>query len=184
MGVWELVLLKIFQLYKENLGSILHENWMMCSSFQLKHLIDVVIKRIGLDCGDRFKADSRQGVPWIYWSFFTGFFFTGIKEFQEKMTNILRVFLDSRKVKFHINGPLPLDSAFPRFTDFEVAHHYLQQVSWIKLIDILFRYCRVINGDLQIPGSPFQRNLSDLHSSNRGTTEIWFPREGIYFVWP
>jgi len=57
---------------------------------KLKHLIDVVIKRIGLDCGDRFKADSR-------------------------------------KVKFHINGPLPLDSAFPRFTDFEVAHHYLQQ---------------------------------------------------------
>ena len=73
---------------------ILHENGMMFSSFsfQLKHLIDVVIKRIGLDCGDRFKADSR-------------------------------------KVKFHINGPLPLDSAFPRFTDFEVAHHYLQQVS-------------------------------------------------------
>ena len=67
----------------------------MFFSFQLKHLIDVVIKRIGLDCGDRFKADSR-------------------------------------KVKFHINGPLPLDSAFPRFTDFEVAHHYLQQVFWIK----------------------------------------------------
>ena len=68
----------------------------MFFSFQLKHLIDVVIKRIGLDCGDRFKADSR-------------------------------------KVKFHINGPLPLDSAFPRFTDFEVAHHYLQQVFLINV---------------------------------------------------
>ena len=62
-------------------------------SSQLKHLIDVVIKRIGLDCGDRFKADSR-------------------------------------KVKFYVTGPLPLDSAFPKFTDFEVVHHYLQQVSF------------------------------------------------------
>lgn len=59
--------------------------------FQLKHLVDVVVKRIGLDCGDRFKANSK-------------------------------------KVKFYISGPLPLDTCFPKFTDFEVAHHYLQQV--------------------------------------------------------
>lgn len=57
---------------------------------KLKHLIDVVIKRIGLECGDRFKANSR-------------------------------------KVKFHVSGPLPESIEFPRFTDFEVVHHYLQQ---------------------------------------------------------
>lgn len=58
---------------------------------KLKHLIDVVVKRIGLECGDRFKANSR-------------------------------------KVKFHVCGPLPNDDAFPKFTDFEVVHQYLQQV--------------------------------------------------------
>lgn len=60
---------------------------------KLKHLIDVVVKRIGnLDIGDRFKANSR-------------------------------------KVKFCVKGPLPPDSSFPKFTDFEVVHHYLQQTN-------------------------------------------------------
>jgi len=59
---------------------------------KLKHLIDVVVKRIGLECGDRFKANSK-------------------------------------KVKFYVSGPLPEDSVFARFTDFEVVHHYLQQTS-------------------------------------------------------
>ena len=37
--------------------------------------------------------------------------------------------LGAKKVKFVINGPLPSDSAFPSFRDFEVVHHYLQTSS-------------------------------------------------------
>ena len=61
-----------------------------------------MVKRIGLEVGDRFKANSR-------------------------------------KVKFYVSGPLPDEKAFPRFTDFEVVHHYLQQVSILKKskIDIM-----------------------------------------------
>ena len=33
---------------------------------------------------------------------------------------------DSRKVKFVIKGPLPNDSEFAKFTDFQVEHHYLR----------------------------------------------------------
>ena len=65
-----------------------------------------MVKRIGLEVGDRFKANSR-------------------------------------KVKFYVSGPLPDDKAFPRFTDFEVVHHYLQQVSVIlyeKKTTQLFSY--------------------------------------------
>jgi len=57
---------------------------------KLKHLVDVVVKRIGIEVGDRFKANSK-------------------------------------KLKFLVSGPLPEDLAFPKFTDFEVVHHYLQQ---------------------------------------------------------
>lgn len=32
----------------------------------------------------------------------------------------------ARKFKFVVNGPIPPDSVFPRFRDFEVCHHYLQ----------------------------------------------------------
>ena len=59
------------------------------SHLQIKHLVDIVVKRIGLEIGDRFKADSR-------------------------------------KVKFVVKGPLPPNIAFPKFTDFEIVHHYLQ----------------------------------------------------------
>merc|ERR1711983_28219 len=34
---------------------------------------------------------------------------------------------NSKKVKFHVSGPLPGNAEFPKFTDFEVEHHYLQQ---------------------------------------------------------
>ena len=51
--------------------------------------MDIVVRRIGLEIGDRFKADSR-------------------------------------KVKFVVKGPLPPNHAFPKFTDFEIVHHYLQ----------------------------------------------------------
>lgn len=37
-----------------------------------------------------------------------------------------RLSVNAKKVKFAINGPLPNDSAFPNFRDFEVTHHYLQ----------------------------------------------------------
>merc|ERR550532_647237 len=57
---------------------------------KLRRLVDVVVKRIGLEIGDRFKANSK-------------------------------------KVKFHVSGPLPGNAEFPKFTDFEVEHHYLQQ---------------------------------------------------------
>ena len=57
---------------------------------KLRRLVDVVVKRIGLEIGDRFKANSK-------------------------------------KVKFHVSGPLPRNGEFPKFTDFEVEHHYLQQ---------------------------------------------------------
>ena len=33
---------------------------------------------------------------------------------------------NSRKVKFVVRGPLPLPEFFPKFTDYEVVHHYLQ----------------------------------------------------------
>lgn len=36
---------------------------------------------------------------------------------------------NSRKVKFLVKGPLPPDSAFPRFQDFDVVHNYLQASS-------------------------------------------------------
>ena len=65
---------------------------------KLKHLVDVVVKRIGIEVGDRFKANSK-------------------------------------KLKFLVSGPLPEDLAFPKFTDFEVVHHYLQQVS-VLLMEI------------------------------------------------
>jgi hypothetical protein len=35
----------------------------------------------------------------------------------------------AKKVKFVVNGPLPDDSAFPSFRDFEVVHTYLQTPS-------------------------------------------------------
>ena len=35
----------------------------------------------------------------------------------------------AKKVKFVVNGPLPGDSQFPPFRDFEVCHHYLQTAS-------------------------------------------------------
>jgi len=56
---------------------------------KLNHLVDLVVKRIGLEIGDRFKANSR-------------------------------------KVKFVVRGKLPEESKFPKFTDFDVVHHYLQ----------------------------------------------------------
>ncbi|KAK4876206.1 hypothetical protein RN001_012628 [Aquatica leii] len=37
-----------------------------------------------------------------------------------------RLLTNSRKLKFLVNGPLPDDSAFPSFQDFEVVHNYLQ----------------------------------------------------------
>jgi len=40
-----------------------------------------------------------------------------------------RLKVNSRKVKFAVNLPLPRDSAFPSFRDFEVVHHYLQTTS-------------------------------------------------------
>lgn len=40
-----------------------------------------------------------------------------------------RLAAGAKKVKFAINGPLPKESAFPNYRDFEVAHHYLQTSS-------------------------------------------------------
>ncbi|XP_023331703.1 TRPL translocation defect protein 14 isoform X2 [Eurytemora carolleeae] len=40
-----------------------------------------------------------------------------------------RLKVNARKVKFAISGPLPPDSSFPSFRDFEVVHHYLQTAS-------------------------------------------------------
>jgi len=37
-----------------------------------------------------------------------------------------RLLTNSRKLKFLVNGPLPDDTAFPSFQDFEVVHNYLQ----------------------------------------------------------
>ncbi|XP_053677110.1 TRPL translocation defect protein 14 [Anopheles nili] len=37
-----------------------------------------------------------------------------------------RLSITSRKVKFLVSGPVPADSAFPAFQDFEVVHNYLQ----------------------------------------------------------
>uniref|UniRef100_A0A2M4A876 NadR/Ttd14 AAA domain-containing protein n=1 Tax=Anopheles triannulatus TaxID=58253 RepID=A0A2M4A876_9DIPT len=37
-----------------------------------------------------------------------------------------RLSITSRKVKFLVSGPMPPDSAFPAFQDFDVTHHYLQ----------------------------------------------------------
>jgi len=36
---------------------------------------------------------------------------------------------NAKKIKFAISGPLPKDSAFPNFRDFEVTHNYLQTTS-------------------------------------------------------
>jgi len=40
-----------------------------------------------------------------------------------------RLKVNSRKVKFAVNLPLPKDSMFPSFRDFEVVHHYLTTTS-------------------------------------------------------
>jgi len=40
-----------------------------------------------------------------------------------------RLNVNAKKIKFAINGPLPKDSAFPKFRDFEVTHNYLQTAS-------------------------------------------------------
>merc|ERR1712183_529567 len=40
-----------------------------------------------------------------------------------------RLSVNAKKIKFAINGPLPKDSAFPNFRDFEVTHNYLQTAS-------------------------------------------------------
>lgn len=37
-----------------------------------------------------------------------------------------RLLTNSRKRKFLVKGPLPLDSVFPPFQDFDVVHNYLQ----------------------------------------------------------
>ncbi|XP_063238835.1 TRPL translocation defect protein 14 isoform X2 [Bacillus rossius redtenbacheri] len=37
-----------------------------------------------------------------------------------------RLLTDSKKLKFLVRGPLPPDSAFPTFQDFDVVHNYLQ----------------------------------------------------------
>ena len=74
------------------------------SHLQVKHLVDIVVRRIGLEIGDRFKADSR-------------------------------------KVKFVVKGPLPPNLAFPKYTDFEIVHHYLQVLQEIletKKYDLVY----------------------------------------------
>jgi len=40
-----------------------------------------------------------------------------------------RLKVNARKVKFAVSLPLPKESEFPRFVDFEVMHHYLQTTS-------------------------------------------------------
>ena len=40
-----------------------------------------------------------------------------------------RLNTNAKKIKFAVNGPLPKDSAFPNFRDFEVTHNYLQTAS-------------------------------------------------------
>lgn len=40
-----------------------------------------------------------------------------------------RLLKNSRKLKFLVNGPLPDDTIFPTFQDFEVVHIYLQSNS-------------------------------------------------------
>lgn len=40
-----------------------------------------------------------------------------------------RLLQNSRKLKFLVRGPLPDDSVFPPFQDFEVVHNYLQSDS-------------------------------------------------------
>lgn len=40
-----------------------------------------------------------------------------------------RLKVNARKVKFVVNTPMPKDSLFPSFRDFEVVHHYLQTAS-------------------------------------------------------
>merc|ERR1712154_689978 len=40
-----------------------------------------------------------------------------------------RLSVNAKKIKVAINGPLPKDSAFPNFRDFEVTHNYLQTAS-------------------------------------------------------
>lgn len=37
-----------------------------------------------------------------------------------------RLLTNSRKLKFLVRGPLPIDSDFPPFQDFDVVHNYLQ----------------------------------------------------------
>jgi hypothetical protein len=37
-----------------------------------------------------------------------------------------RLLTNSRKLKFLVQGPLPSDSVFPPFQDFDVVHNYLQ----------------------------------------------------------
>jgi hypothetical protein len=37
-----------------------------------------------------------------------------------------RLLRTSRKLKYLVSGPLPLDEIFPSFQDFNVVHHYLQ----------------------------------------------------------
>merc|ERR1711936_879640 len=40
-----------------------------------------------------------------------------------------RLSVNAKKIKFAISGPLPADTAFPNFRDFEVTHNYLQTAS-------------------------------------------------------
>lgn len=40
-----------------------------------------------------------------------------------------RLLTGSRKHKFLVEGPLPIDSQFPTFQDFDVIHNYLQSNS-------------------------------------------------------
>lgn len=40
-----------------------------------------------------------------------------------------RLLKSSKKRKFHVRGPMPLDSEFPTFQDFDVVHNYLQSNS-------------------------------------------------------
>lgn len=82
---------------------------------KMNRMIECVCQKLGIDTGDRLKRTSRK------LKYLGKFYF--IQFFSIQFNLIDSIFIST------VAGPLPFDSEFPPFQDFEVVHNYLQSTS-------------------------------------------------------
>lgn len=105
---------------------------------QFYSIEDHATRKEGLD--EARERDTRAAEAWIGHPYVD--IIDNSSDFETKINRLIscvavkmgidvgdRLKVNARKVKFVVNTPLPKDSMFPSFRDFEVVHHYLQTAS-------------------------------------------------------